>query len=155
VKTSVLVFSRPAAGENPTDHGSLITPHSRSVLFYDIKNDGYDPDKVSGGGRVETPQQNGIPALIAAWKEYKASNFQNPPGPEANTLLEADAPEPVCWWATLDRLADSGYNLSASAYKPTSPTRTNAEDPLKLVDELLTLEAAITNGLTELRKQLL
>jgi len=154
VKTSVLVFSRPAAGANPTDHCSLITPHSPSVFFYEIKNDGYDPDKVSGGGRVETPNENGIPGLLAAWTIYKASNFQNPPGPEANTLLEADATEPACWWATPERLADSGYNLSASAYKPITPTRTNAEDPLKLVDELLALEASIAAGLTELRKQL-
>lgn len=154
VKTSVLVFSRPAVGACSTDHRSLLTDHSRSVWFYEIKNDGYDPDKVSGGGRVETPNENGIPGLLDAWAIYKAGGFQNPPGPEANTLLVAGATEPSCWWAAMDRIADTGYSLSAATYKPSMPCRSNEEDPLELVDQLLELETAITTGLQELRKQL-
>ena len=147
VKTSVLVFSKP-------NNQEPITSNSRSVWFYEIKNDGYDPDKVSGGGRVETPNENGIPAMLKAWKQYKASDFKTPPGPEANNLLDADAEEPACWWATPKRLAGSAYNLSAASYKPTSPTRANLEDPLALVDELLNLETNITTGLQTLREQL-
>jgi type I restriction enzyme M protein len=150
VKTSVLVFSKPqgeAISESPSSTG-------RKVLFYEIKNDGYDPDKVSNGGRVETPNDNGIPALLETWKAYKASGFQKPPGPEANTLLDSDAEEPACWWATIDRIAESGYSLSAATYKPNLPTRTQAEDPLELVDQLLQLESTITTGLQQLRKQL-
>jgi type I restriction enzyme M protein len=148
VKTSVLVFSKP-------NNQELLTNNSRSVVwFYEIKNDGYDPDKVSGGGRVETPHENGIPALLEAWATYKASGFQNPPGPEANTLLGADAEEPVCWWSGLKRIDESGYSLSAASYKPNLPTRNNAEDPLDLVDQLLDLESSITTGLQQLRKQL-
>lgn len=152
VKTSVLVFSKPAneAVKPVTDRLLGAKP----VWFYEIKNDGYDPDKVSGGGRVETPNENGIPGLLDAWAIYKASGFQKPPGPKANTLLDADAEEPACWWATPERLAESAYNLSAASYKPTSPTRANLEDPLALVDELLTLETNITSGLTVLREQL-
>ncbi len=146
VKTSVLVFSR-SVGVPPTSS-------DRKVLFYEIKNDGYDPDKVSGGGRVETPNDNGIPGLLDAWAIYKASGFQNPPGPEANTLLDADVEEPSCWWATIDRIAESAFSLSAATFKPSLPTRTNAEDPLLLVDQLLELEATITTGLQQLRKQL-
>jgi type I restriction enzyme M protein len=151
VKTSVLVFQRPVSS---SENLKLETSNSRRVWFYEIKNDGYDPDKVSGGGRVETPNDNGIPAMLAAWKSYKASGFQSPPGPEANSLLAADTAEPACWWATLKRIADSSYNLSAAPYKPTSPTRANAEDPLALVDELLALETSITAGLQTLRQQL-
>lgn len=145
VKTSVLVFSKP-------NHESQISNIPRAVWFYEIKNDGYDPDKVSGGGRVETPNDNGIPALLDAWGTYKADGFLNPPGPEANTLLEADATEPSCWWASLDRVADTGYSLSAATYKPSLPNRANAEDPLELVDQLLELETSITTGLQELRR---
>lgn len=148
VKTSVLVFSKP-------NNQELLTNNSRSVVwFYEIKNDGYDPDKVSGGGRVETANENGIPGLLDAWAIYKAGGFQNPPGPEANTLLEAGASEPSCWWAAMDRIADTGYSLSAATYKPSMPSRSNEEDPLELVDQLLELETAITTGLQELRKQL-
>ena len=148
VKTSVLVFSKP-------NNQELLTNNSRSVVwFYEIKNDGYDPDKVSGGGRVETPNENGIPGLLDEWAIYKAGGFQNPPGPEANTLLEASATEPACWWAAIERIADTGYSLSAATYKPSMPSRSNEEDPLELVDQLLELETAITTGLQELRKQL-
>ena len=148
VKTSVLVFSKP-------NNQELLTNNSRSVVwFYEIKNDGYDPDKVSGGGRVETANENGIPGLLDAWATYKAGGFQKPPGPEANTLLEAGATEPSCWWASIDRIADTGYSLSAATYKPSLPSRSNEEDPLELVDQLLELETAITTGLQELRKQL-
>lgn len=147
VKTSVLVFSKP-------NNQELITSNPRSVWFYEIKNDGYDPDKVSGGGRVETPNENGIPGLLKAWATYKASSFKKPPGPEANTLLEADADEPACWCASTDRIAESAFSLSAATYKPSLPTRTNAEDPLELVDQLLELETTITTGLQQLRKQL-
>jgi len=73
VKTSVLVFSKPHM------ESQIATEH-RSVWFYEVKNDGYDPDKVSGGGRVETPNENGIPALLKIWEKYKASGFQSPPG---------------------------------------------------------------------------
>jgi type I restriction enzyme M protein len=144
VKTSVLVFSKGSAGVPPAS--------SNNVWFYEIKNDGYDPDKVSGGGRVETPNENGIPGLLDAWTTYKASNFQKPPGPEANTLLEADADEPASWWASIERIAESAYSLSAATYKPSLPTRTNAEDPLALVDQLLEIEESIVSGLESLRR---
>lgn len=149
VKTSVLVFSKP-------NNQQPITDNSREarVLFYEIKNDGYDPDKVSGGGRVETPDENGIPALLITWSSYKAGGFKTPPGPEANTLLDAGTEEPACWWASVERLAESAYNLSAAAYKPTVPTAASQDDPIELIDRLLATEQAITTGLQKLRKEL-
>jgi type I restriction enzyme M protein len=152
VKTSVLVFSKPVNDAVKPVTDRLLG--AKPVWFYEIKNDGYDPDKVSNGGRVETPNENGIPALLNTWRDYKASGFQKPPGPEANTLLESGAEDPVCWWAGIDRISENGYTLSAAPYKPSIPTRANAEDPLELVDQLLELESTITRGLQELRKQL-
>ena len=143
VKTSVLVFSCPAEGASAAHH-------SRRVVFYEIKNDGYDPDKVSNGGRVETPNENGIPALLETWKTYKASGFQKPPGPEANQLLDSDAEEPNCWWAAIDRLADSGYSLSAGSYKPSRAATAIKEDPAKLIKSALEIERKITDGLESL-----
>ena len=147
VKTSVLVFFKPN-----TEIQTASNP--RNVWFYEIKNDGYDPDKVSGGGRVETPDENGIPDLINAWAIYKASGFQRPPGPEANTLLDVEDEEPSSWWATPRQIADQGYNLSVAPYKPTIPTRSNAEDPLALVDELIEAEGKILTGYHSLREKI-
>ena len=66
VKTSALVLRRPAT--EPENGASATT----QVWFYEIRNDGYDPDKIQGGGRPETPSQNDIPGLLAAWADYKA-----------------------------------------------------------------------------------
>ena len=45
----------PAEGQAATGH----------VWFYEIRNDGYNPDKIQSGGRPETPEKNDIrwPAL--------------------------------------------------------------------------------------------
>lgn len=152
VKTSVLVFSKPpsrSAGVSPASSAS-----EARVLFYDIKNDGYDPDKVSGGGRVETPNENGIPDLIKTWKSYKASNYQTLPGPEANTLLPADVPEPNCWWASTGKIAESAYKLSASTYKPSQASEASKENPSELITKLLAVEKSIIENLTTLQNQL-
>ena len=45
VKTGVLVFRRPVFVEN---HKERLA--DRKVWFYEVKNDGYDPDKIVGGG---------------------------------------------------------------------------------------------------------
>jgi len=147
VKTSVLVFSKP-------NNESQIPKNPRSVWFYEVKNDGYDPDKVSGGGRVETPNENGIPALLEIWEKYKASGFQSPPGPEAKTLLDVDAEEPFCWWASLEKITESDFNLSAAAFKPAQAGTATNEDPNDLLDELLKVEKSIVSGLESLRTSL-
>jgi type I restriction enzyme M protein len=148
VKTSVLVFQN----YNVSVKSALaLLKQDRRVWFYEIKNDGYDPDKVSGGGRVETPNENGIPALLEAWASYKASDFDNPPGPEANSLLEADAEEPSCWWASISTLAENGYNLSAGAYRPRTTNVVDHHCPKALITELLETEEAIVNGLRHLQ----
>ncbi len=51
VKTSVLVFRRPASPPDETNSATRI------VWFYEIRNDGYDPDRIQGGGRPETPEK--------------------------------------------------------------------------------------------------
>jgi len=145
VKTSVIVFSKP-----PLDS----TTTTQKIAFFEIKNDGYDPDKVSGGGRVETPNENSIPAFLNTWKKYKATNFQTPPGPEANSLLERDTEEPTCWSASLETIVDTNFNLSASAYKPTILSSIGTEDPKLLIHQALEIESSIVLALEKLQENL-
>ncbi|HHQ48544.1 MAG TPA: SAM-dependent DNA methyltransferase [Acidobacteria bacterium] len=144
VKSSVLVVRRPrtepAEGEAATKH----------VWFYEIRNDGYDPDKISGGGRPETPEKNDIPGLLAAWAEYRASRFRKPPGVEAGALLEPGSEEPRSWWATFDTVAENDWNLAASRYKPRVAEPVPDEDPAELIREVLAIENEITDGLKKL-----
>lgn len=141
VKTAVLVFRKPASDE---------AKRLDKVWFYEIQNDGYDPDKVSGGGRVETPEKNDIPDLLKQWKTYKASRFENPPGVEANTLLAPGTPEPRCWWVKKDVVVENGYSLAASRYNPQVGQEVSEEDPAELIREVLGLEKEIQSGLEKL-----
>lgn len=145
VKTAVLVFRRPK-GEpsHPTER----------VWFYEVRNDGYDPDKIVGGGRPETPEQNDIPDLLSQWKTYRESGFQTPPGVETGTILEAGSEAPRCWWAKLEAIATNDYNLAAGRYKPQVAEAVPEDDPEALIEEVLTLETEITTGLNKLLQSL-
>ncbi|MDE2888638.1 MAG: class I SAM-dependent DNA methyltransferase [Gemmatimonadota bacterium] len=147
VKTSVLVFRRPA---NEPAEGKAAT---RRVWFYEIGNDGFDPEKIQGGVRPETPDKNDIPGLLAAWDEYKSSSFEKPPGEEANVLLDPGTDEPACWWSSFETIAENDYNLAASRYKPRVAEPVPDEDPADLIREVLAIEREITEGLEKLLKE--
>ena len=144
VKTSVLVFRRLAA---EPEEGK---PATSQVWFYDVRNDGYDPDKIQARGRLETPADNEIPGLLAAWADYKASRFQEPPGVAAMALLDAGSEEPCCWWANFETIAQNDLNLSASRYKPRVAEPVPEENPAELIREVLAIEKEITVGLQQL-----
>lgn len=144
VKTSVLVFRRP---KEEVSRGAAATNH---VWFYEVANDGYDPEKIQGGGRPATPEQNDIPNLLAEWKAYKASRFQEPPGIEAGTVLIAGSEEPQCWWASFDTVAASQWNLAASRYRPRMAEAASNDDPVELIRTVIALEEEIAAGLEEL-----
>ena len=145
VKTAVLVFRKPLSEE---------AKRTDKVWFYEIRNDGYDPDKISGGGRVETPEKNDIPDLLMQWKAYKASGYAQPPGMEANALLPHEAQEPACWVTTKERLAEADFNLGAGQWKPRRAEKTSDEDPRKLVGEVLGDYKQVVSGLEKLFTEL-
>ena len=145
VKTAVLVFRKPLA-EN--------AKRLDKVWFYEIRNDGFDPDKISGGGRVETPDKNDIPDLMETWKAYKASGFVSAPGVEAGSLLKAGSEEPSSWWVTTERLAEGGYNLGAGQWKPRIAEAASEEDPIELVTDVLADYQKVVAGLEQLKAEL-
>ena len=145
VKTAVLVFRKPVDPD-----GDRV----KQIWFYEVKNDGYDPDKVTGGGRPETPDLNDIPTLLRLWHDYKNSGFSKPPGIEAGTLLEAGSEEPRYWWATLKEVESNGYNLAAGRYKPLVAEPVPDDDPIELIQALLEIEGEIALGLEKLLEEI-
>lgn len=141
VKTAVLVFRRPTEGRKRS---------SEKVWFYEVRNDGFDPDKIQGGGRPETPERNDIPRLLGEWKKYKASGFRKPPGVGAGTVLEAGSELPSSWWAPVKLITDSDYHLAAARYKPRMGDAVVEEDPVRLIREVLEVEREIQKGLEKL-----
>lgn len=148
VKTGILVFRRPAS---IIDRKSKIK--NAKVWFYEVRADGFDPDKISGGGRPETPERNDIPNLLNEWKSYKESKFSNLPGVEGGTLLQPGSDEPRCWWATIKSVAENGYNLAAGRYKPQVAEKAPDDDPAQLIRETLTIEHDIADGLEKLLRE--
>ena len=146
VKTSVLVFRRPRVASD----GAVAT---RRVWFYEIRNDGYDPDKIQGGGRPETPDTNDVPGLLAAWENYKVSRFEEPPGVEVGRVLDPRSEEPRAWWAPFETIEENDFNLAASRYKPRVAEEIPEEDPVELVRDVLEMEKEITNGLQRLLRE--
>lgn len=149
VKTGVLVFRRPATGVKKDKK----TKHKEKVWFYEIRADGFDPDKIAGGGRPETPERNDIPELLQQWKAYKDSKFSKPQGPEAGTLLEPGSEASLRWWATVKTIAGNDYNLAAGRYKPQIAEKAPDEDPAELVRETLAIEREIAGGLEKLLQE--
>ena len=143
VKTSVLVFRRSRVASD----GAVAT---RRVWFYEIRNDGYDPDKIQGGGRPETPDTNDIPGLLAAWENYKVSRFAEPPGVEVGRVLDPGSEEPRAWWAPFETIEENDFNLAASRYKPRVAEEIPEEDPAELIRDVLEMEKEITAGLEKL-----
>ena len=145
VKTGVLIFRKPVSIEN---HHSKIK--NAKVWFYEIRADGYDPDKISGGGRPETPERNDIPDLIIKWVEYKKSGFKKAPGVEAGTLLPAGTEEPRCWYVTSEAITENDYNLAAGRYKPQVVEKVPDENVIELIQESLEIEREMITGLEKL-----
>lgn len=149
VKTGVLVFQRPSSDKKIDKKAK----HKETVWFYEVKADGYDPDKIQGGGRPETPDRNDIPDLVRQWKEYKDSKFKTAPGVEAGALLPAGTEETKCWWATIKTVAENDYNLAAGRYKPQIAEKAPDEDPVELIEDVLKIEEEITEGLKKLLEE--
>ena len=145
VKTSILVFKKPFKEGLFEDK-----PATEKVWFYEINDDGYDPDKITGGGRPETPDKNDIPDLIKEWNVYKKSGFKTPPGVEALSILEHGSEEPKCWWALVDRIAENDYNLSAGKYKPQITQKVSDENPVDLIKDAIEIENKIKQQLEQL-----
>ena len=148
VKTSVLVFRRPNARPEECE---AVTRH---VWFYELRNDGYDPDKIQQGGRPETPKRNGVPSLVAAWSLYEASRFAKPPGIEAGRVLHAGSEEPHSWWASIKAIAENDFNFAASRYKPLVAEEVPDEDPVELIREVLAIEKEVSQRLESLLQNL-
>lgn len=149
VKTGILVFRRPAAAARKDKK----TKHKGKVWFYEVRADGFDPDKISGGGRPETPERNDIPDLLSQWAGYKKSGYKDIPGVESGPLLPPGSEESRCWWAMIKNIAENDYNLAAGRYKPEIAEKPPDEDPAQLIRETLAIEREIADGLERLLKE--
>jgi type I restriction enzyme M protein len=152
VKTGILIFRKPVETAKP-EKRKAEKKNDRKVWFYEIKNDGYDPDKITGGGRPETPDKNELPEMLRHWKAYKDSGFKTPPGTEAGALLPPGTEEAKCWWAKVSTIAKNDFNLGAGRYKPQVDVKPPDENVTELIGKTLKLERDIASNLEKLLKE--
>jgi type I restriction enzyme M protein len=153
VKTGVLIFRKPVDTAKSQKQKAERKKDERKVWFYEIKNDGYDPDKITGGGRPETPERNELPEMLRQWKVFRDSGFKTPPGTEAGALLPAGTAEAKCWWAKVSTIAENEFNLGAGRYKPQVGEKPPEENPVELIGKTLKLEHEIAEALEELLQE--
>jgi len=155
VKTGILVFRKPpeAAPAKGKAGKAGTRADGHHVWFYEVRADGFDPDKITRGTRPETPEKNDLPDLLAQWTAYKASGFKKPPGIESGTLLPYDAQEPRSWFAAVSTIVENEYNLAAGRYKPQCSEKAPDENPADLIRQTLDVEREIAQGLERLLKE--
>jgi type I restriction enzyme M protein len=149
VKTGVIVFGKH---ENASP---IKKKNTKKVWFFDIATDGYDPDKITGGGRPETPDRNDIPELLRLWNIYKKSKFLTPPGLETGTVIPVGGTAPMCWWASIQSIREKDYNLAAGPYRPQVAEVVPEGDPIQLIDEVLEIDRELTNSLQQLQQEII
>jgi len=147
VKTSIVFFRKPSRQSNADK------PATDRVWFYEISNDGYDPEKIQSGGRPETPELNDIPELLNLWKAYKESGFNTTIGEKAGTLLPPDSPEPKYWWADYDTVKESDYDLSSTRYKPGVSEVSTEENPVEIIQDILVSEQKMMKSFEDLLRK--
>lgn len=131
VRTGILIFS--SGGK--TD----------KVWFYTVQHDGYD----LGATRRPTPERNDLPDLLERFP-YQHDGTQLMPNPERLSASESAN----SWWATIEDIRRNDYVLTASRYSPHGFKEEEHEEPLVLLDEILSQQRGIYDELAALKKEL-
>jgi type I restriction enzyme M protein len=138
-KVAILVFGRPKT----TDH----FPRSRKIWFYRIHSEEYVSRRPAQGVYQRQNELATFPVLLQKWVDFKASGFQDPPGPEAGTDLPSHSEPSRFWWAPVGLVASFNYSLSPSRYAPEVSDEIDNREPSDLIGDVLRMEEDISRRL--------
>jgi len=139
-KTSVVVFRRPLGREDV---------RTSRVWFYRVESDGRD----LGATRRPLPDFNtdgDLEHLVSLWP-YTWRHERNGGVraiPKADDLSQFESSR--SWWATIDDIRKTDYNLTAGRYCPHEAEAVEHERPEVLINRLLELEDEIRIDLQDL-----
>jgi type I restriction enzyme M protein len=140
VKTSIVVFRRPLNREDV---------RTSKVWFYRVDSDGRD----LGATRRPLPDFETDGDLRHMSEHWPYRWLAQPQGGVRAVLKDEDLRRfetPRSWWATLEDLRKTGYNLTAGRYCPHQAEAVEHETPEVLINRLLELEDDITSDLRDL-----
>lgn len=139
-KTSVVVFRRPLGRDDV---------RTSKVWFYRVESDGRDLGATRR--RLADFDTDGDLDHMVSLFPYRWQQ-QNSGGVRA--VLKSDRLEDFesarSWWATLEEIRKTEYNLTAGRYCPHQAAAVEHEKPAILINQLLDLEEEITTDLQEL-----
>ncbi|MGB4726498.1 MAG: class I SAM-dependent DNA methyltransferase [Thermogutta sp.] len=139
-KTSIVVFRRPLGRDDV---------RTSRVWFYRVESDGRD----LGATRRPLPDfdtdgdlQHMVSLWPYTWRHERAGGVR--------AILKSDEPKDFesekSWWASIEQIRQTDYNLTAGRYCPHQAEAVEHEKPEVLINRLLELEEEITTDLQEL-----
>lgn len=93
--------------------------------------------------------KNSFNDVTDLWKEFKASNYSNPPGPKANSVFESSN-EIDYWWADKEQIKKNEFDLTLNLYKPIIETDQDYKSSHDLIDQIQQLNEKIEYRIEEL-----
>jgi type I restriction enzyme M protein len=140
VKTSIVVFRKPLGKDDV---------RSSKVWFYRVESDGRD----LGATRRPLPDfdtdgdlEHIVSLFPYTWRHERDGGVR--------AILKADDLEKFAseksWWATIEQICATDYNLTAGRYCPHQAEAVQHEKPEVLINRLLELEEEITDDLRQL-----
>ena len=106
------------------------TGKTDKVWFYEVTGDGFTLDD----RRAPAPQNDNLKDLPSSFEKRVKSSHS--------------------WLASRKQIADEGYNLSASHYKPMLLESSEYRDPKEILKEVIVLEKELEKGAEQLLKKL-
>ena len=143
---SIVVFRKPSPAEG--------LQQFNRVWFYELQNDWTYNSEFQAESQAPQNFESGLSVLLSYWKKFKDSNFTEPPGLEANSVLEAHSQEPLCWWVDKDTLAENSYSLDGQEYKPVIAKSLPSESPVELIKQVIEIEKSLAIELEKLCKEM-
>lgn len=139
-KTSIVVFRKPLGRDDV---------RTSKVWFYRVESDGRDlgatrrplPDFATDGDL-----EHMVSLFPYTWRHEKDGGVRAILKADDLTRFESEK----SWWATVDQIRATDYNLTAGGYCPHQAEAVEHEKPEVLINRLLELEEEITEDLRQL-----
>ncbi|WP_321504316.1 N-6 DNA methylase [uncultured Methanoregula sp.] len=139
-KTSIVIFRRPLGRDDSK---------TSKIWFYRVDSDGRDlgatrralPDFKTDGDLEEM-----VTLFPYVWKKDPNGGGRAVLKSEILTTFESEK----SWWATIEEIRDTNYNLTVGRYNPHHAKELDYEKPEVLINRLIALEDDIKNDLEDL-----
>ena len=110
------------------------------VLFFDISN-------------RKLEDYSSFNDVINVWNEFKVSNYSNPPGPKANSVVESSNVINY-WWAEKEQVIKNEFDLTLNLYKPIIEKGQEYESPNIIIEQIQELNKEIESNIENLFGQI-